>query len=117
MAEFDGSADIFGRYFKGDGIERDRGVVFHQAFKGLKKEQIDFIAGEPADRGVFKIGDKAIHRGLEDAVMESAMVLFVQPIGKEVVKLFERIIKFGGHQRQKTFPNRAPESLNFSTIM
>lgn len=80
----------------------------------MKKELIDFILGEPADGGVFKIVNEAVHGRLEDAVMESAMVLFVEPLGKEVVKLFERIIEFGGDQGEKALSDRAPESLNFA---
>lgn len=114
MSEFDGGTDILGRDFVGDGIERDGGVVFHQAFKGLKEEQIDFLSGEPADRGVFKIVNETVHGRFENAVMESAMVLFVEPLGKEVVKLFERIIEFGGDQGEKALSDRAPESFNFS---
>ena len=114
MSEFDGGTDILGRDFVGDGIERDGGVVFHQPLKRLKEEQIDFIAGEPADGGVFKVVNETVHGRFEDAVMESAMVLFVQPLGKEVVKLFERIIEFGGDQGEKALSDRAPESLNFA---
>lgn len=99
MAEFNGGADILGRHFQGDGVERDGGVVFDQPFKGLKKEEIDFLAGESSDGGIFKVGDKSVHGSFENAVMKSFMVLLVQPLGKKAVKLFERIITFRGDQR------------------
>ena len=99
MTEFDNGADILGRDFESDRIERDCGIVFHQAVKCLKEERIDFIPRKPSDRGIFKIAEESVQRSLEDAVMKSAMVLFVQPIGKEVVKLIERIICLSRNQR------------------
>ena len=115
MAEFDSGANIFGRDFKGDRIERDGGVIFHQSVKRLKKDRIDFFFGEPFDIGVFKIGEESVQRSLEDAVMQSAMVLLIQPVGKEIVKVIERVICFSGDQRQEALSDRTPETFNFAS--
>jgi len=115
MAEFDRGTDIFGRDFKGDRVERDGGVIFYHAFKCLKKDRIDFIFGESFDIDVFKISKEPVQRRLENTVMQSAMILFVQPIGKEAVKVIERVIGFRGDQRQEAFSDRTPEPLYLST--